>query len=172
MLSHMNRSWKDWLGLIARMVLGIALIWAGLTKVGRLAANVEQVRLYELPLPDWATLVIGYVQPPLEILVGVLLVVGLFTRFSAILGAAAMAVFIVGISWAWAKGLSIDCGCFTPGGLLEEGEKTNYLEDILRDVFFLIAGIWLIVRPSSALSLDGWLFGSKTDYSHTDAIAD
>lgn len=153
-----NYSWRDWLGLAARLVLGIALAWAGLTKVTRLAANVAQVKLFGLPIPDSLATVIGYLQPPLEIIFGVLLVIGLFTRVSAAAGAVAMAAFIFGISWAWSHGLQIDCGCFTPGGELEPGEQNKYLQDIIRDVVFMAAGVWLVVRPSSALSLDRLLF--------------
>lgn len=172
MLASMDRNWKNWLGLAARLILGVSLAWAGLTKVGRLSANVDQVQLYELPIPGWIEVAVGYVQPPLEIIVGLLLIVGLFTRFNAILGTLAMAVFIAGITWAWSMGLSIDCGCFTDGGVLAEGEQHKYLEDILRDVFFMAAGIWLIIRPSSALSLDNYLFSTNADYSQSSELDD
>ena len=54
--------------------------------------------------------------PFVEIVLGVLLVLGLFTRPAAIVSTLLMVAFIIGISQAWARGLTIDCGCFGGGG--------------------------------------------------------
>lgn len=157
-----NRNWPDWVGLIARLILGVALTYAGAIKVGNLNRNVYQVQLYQLPLPQWFEIVVGYAQPFVEIAVGVMLIVGLFTRVNAILGVLAMVVFIFGISWAWAKGLRIDCGCFTPGGVLDPEEETRYVQDILRDIGFMICGLWLAIRPKTPFAVDNWLFKPVT----------
>lgn len=144
--------------MAGRLLLGGGLALAGFMKVGRLEANVDQVRLYELPLPLAAERVIGYTQPFLEITVGLLLLVGLFTRVTAALAVLAMVIFISGISWAWANGLQIDCGCFTPGGTLAPGQQTQYGQDIARDLVMMAGGVWLFIRPRSVLSVDNWLF--------------
>ena len=155
--------WQDWVGLAARLILGGALIWAGAIKVGNPEANVASVQNYQLPLSDGFVQLVGYAQPMVEILVGALLVVGLFTRSMAALGALAMLLFIGGISWAWARGLRIDCGCFSEGGLLAPGEEPKYRQDILRDVGLMACGVWLIIRPRSPLALDNWLSRGGTD---------
>lgn len=144
--------------MAARLILGVALTYAGALKVGNLQANIAQVRLYQLPIPQWVESAIGIVQPFAEIAVGLLLVVGLFTRIVAALGTLAMLVFIAGISWAWSQGLMIDCGCFSAGGVLAPDEETRYVQDIVRDLVFAAAGAWVIVRPQSVLAVDNWLF--------------
>ena len=48
--------------------------------------------------------------------VGLLLVIGLLTRVSAVVLGLLLVAFIVGVGSAWARGLSIDCGCFGGGG--------------------------------------------------------
>ena len=154
---QVTRDWRDWVGLLARLALGFGLAFAGLLKVGRLEANVAQVELYQLPLPHSVITVIGYAQPFFEIAVGVMLMIGLFTRVNAALGVLAMAIFIAGISWAWSNGLRIDCGCFSPGGELPAGEQTRYLQDIARDLAWLACGLWLLVRPRPVLAVDNWL---------------
>lgn len=153
----MTRDWRDWVGLVARLVLGVSLTLAGAMKVGRLEANVAQVELFQLPIPSWFEVLIGYAQPFVEIAVGVLLIIGLFTRINAALGVLAMAAFIGGIAWAWAHGLRIDCGCFSLGGELGADEKTKYVEDILRDLGLAACGLWLWLRPASVGALDTWL---------------
>lgn len=165
-----SRNWQDWIGLIARLILGFALFIAGVLKVGRLEENVQQVLLYQLPFPDsWAT-VIGMAQPFLEILVGALLILGLFTRLAAILGTIAMATFIGGISWAWSHGMTIDCGCFSVGGELPEGANAKYLQDIVRDLGFIVCGVWLWRLPASVLALDTWILAPvKVHYDEPSA---
>lgn len=155
--AQITRCPKDWIGLAARLVLGVGLVYAGALKVGNLERNIAQVELYQLPLPAWLVTIVGTVQPFVEIAIGLMLIVGLFTRVAAILGTLAMAAFIGGISWAWSKGLRIDCGCFTPGGELDASEATRYVQDIVRDLGLGLTGLWLWIRPRSVMTIDNWL---------------
>ncbi len=50
-----------------------------------------------------------------------------------------MVAFIIGISQAWARGLTIDCGCFGGGGQIGAAE-TRYPQEIARDAAFALAG--------------------------------
>ncbi len=148
---------KDVVGLLARLVLGGVLLYAGLTKVLTPVASARAVQAYQI-FPFELAAYIGYALPIIEIIIGALLVVGLFTRASAIAGTLLMVIFIAGIISAWARGLSIDCGCFGGGGEIAP-EDTNYPARIAEDVGFALCGAWLIVRPRSLASLDRVLFG-------------
>jgi hypothetical protein len=64
-------------------------------------------------------------------------------------------VFIAGVTQAWARGLSIDCGCFGGGGAVDPGE-TAYVAELLRDAGFLALAVWLVVRPRTYRSVDRW----------------
>ena len=85
------------------------------TKVGHPLTAQRAVQAYEI-FPDGIANTIGLALPFLEIILGVLLVLGLFTRPAAIAATLLMVAFIIGISQAWARGLTIDCGCFGGGG--------------------------------------------------------
>lgn len=148
---------KDLIGLIARLILGGVLLYAGLTKVLTPVASARAVQAYQI-FPFELAAYIGYALPIIEIIIGGLLVLGLFTRASAIAGTVLMVVFIAGIISAWTRGLSIDCGCFGGGGEIAPGE-TQYLRRTIEDVGFALCGAWLIVRPRSLASLDRVLFG-------------
>ncbi len=142
----------DVVGLLARLVLGGVLIAAGLLKVGSPSASARAVRAYQL-LPFDLAAYVGYALPVVEILVGVLLVVGLFTRASAAVGALLMVAFVIGIASAWARGLTIDCGCFGGGGQIAEAD-TAYPLELARDAGLALCGTWLLVRPRTPFSLD------------------
>jgi len=146
-----------WISVLARLTLGGALLIAGLSSIGDLAQSVRAVQAYELPIPDWAAQAIGYGLPIVEIILSLVIIAGLFTRWASLLAGGLMAAYIAGIASAWARGLSIDCGCFTPGGVLGPQETTKYLEDIIRDVGFLVCAIWLVVFPTSRFSVDSWI---------------
>ena len=90
-----------------------------------------------------------------------------------------MIVFIAAVSSAWARGLSIDCGCFGGGGQVAAGQ-TKYLQEILRDVGLLALaafqgrlgenlwfggvrlGPWLLHPLVLVYALSGSLMISKT----------
>ncbi len=148
---------KDVVGLGARLLLGGVLIWAGASKVGKPLTSERAVQAYEIfpmDLAGW----IGLALPFVEVVLGVLLVLGLFTRPVAIISTLLMLAFIVGISQAWARGLTIDCGCFGGGGQVG-ADETRYPQEIARDAGFVLAGAWLCWRPRSLASLDRILFG-------------
>jgi len=138
--------------LIARLVLGGVLLAAGLLKYKHLDKSQMAVRAYEL-LPISLANVLGIVLPFVEIGIGILLILGAAIRVSSILGAFLMFIFIIGISQAWVRGLSIDCGCFGGGGQVEPG-TANYLPEILRDLGLALLGIYLFRFPQSKFALD------------------
>jgi uncharacterized membrane protein YphA (DoxX/SURF4 family) len=143
---------QPWLTLLFRLVLGGVLLVAGGLKVGNPQKSAMSVRAYELLPIDIANF-FGYVLPWFEIGVGALLILGVAVKISALLGGATMLIFILAISQAWARGLSIDCGCFGGGGAIDPSQ-TKYLEEILRDIGLMLMAIYLYRFPSGRFALD------------------
>lgn len=162
-----GRRWLPWLGFAARHVLGWVLLVFGASKLLNPAAFAVNIRAYQIPfLPFDLTEIMGWALPLLEVIVGLLLVVGLFTRIAAAIGGLLMIAFIIGISSLWVRGIQIDCGC------LEIGKKTttfsywSYFWDILRDIGLLLCAGLLVWRPRTPLSLDNWLLGPTPAAAH------
>jgi uncharacterized membrane protein YphA (DoxX/SURF4 family) len=149
-----------WISTAARVGLAIAFLWAGSTKVGDLAGSARAVNAYQLMSYDSAKIV-GAVQPFLEIALGLLLLAGLAVRLGAAIGAVLVVVFIAGVASAWARGLQIDCGCFSKGGELGAGQVPTYGREILRDLAFLVLAGILLVKPRTRFSMDGLLMGER-----------
>ena len=143
---------QPWFGLVARLSLGGVLFVAGYLKVGTPDKSQMAVRAYEM-LPISVANFLGLILPPVEIVIGALLIVGALTRVMAALGGFTMFVFISAIAQAWARGLNIDCGCFGGGGAVAPGE-TKYLQEILRDIGLVFLAAYLIRYPLTKFSLD------------------
>jgi uncharacterized membrane protein YphA (DoxX/SURF4 family) len=143
---------QPWIGLLARLGLGGVLLYAGYLKAFSPDKSMMAVRAYEL-LPIWLANIFGIVLPWLEIGAGVLLIIGIAVRYVAIFGTTLMIAFVIAISQAWARGLSIDCGCFGDGGAIDPSQ-TKYLETILRDLGFALLGFYLIRYPLTKFALE------------------
>jgi uncharacterized membrane protein YphA (DoxX/SURF4 family) len=141
-----------WIGLAARLALGGVLFTAGAIKIPTPYKAAAAMRAYEL-LPNSLASFFGYILPWFEVGLGLLLILGVATRISGLIGALLMVLFIGAIASAWARGLSIDCGCFGGGGQIDPSQ-TKYLEEIIRDIGLAICGCYLYFRPYSRFALD------------------
>lgn len=141
-----------WLTLLGRLVLGGVLFVAGYLKVGNSAKSQMAVRAYEV-LPISVANLLGEILPWLEIGAGLLLILGVAVKWSSIFAAALMLIFVAAISQAWARGLSIDCGCFGGGGQVAAGQ-TRYLEEILRDLGLAFIAFYLIRYPLGRFGIE------------------
>ncbi len=147
---------REWFGLLARLVTGGVWIYAGAVKLPDPYLSVASVRAYDL-LPEAIVPTVGYLLPVLEIVVGLTLVLGLLTRGSAVVSAVLLVAFIIGIASVWARGMTIDCGCFGTGGY-DPDAASKYPWEIARDSGLLLLSLFLVARPRSRWSLDGHLF--------------
>ena len=148
--------WQPWLSTVARLFLAGVFLFAGWPKLIDSEGTVRSVRAFRL-LPEALVVPFGYALPLVELVIAVLLIAGLFTRIVAVVTCGMMVMFLFGISSAWARGLSIECGCFGNTGSLVVNPVPGYIQDILRDTGFLVVALCLARWPSSRWSLDRFL---------------
>ena len=143
-----------WIGLAFRLILAAVLIYAGVVKVFEPDGARNAILAYRIFDADIAS-VLGWALPIGEIIIGLLLLVGLFVRWAGLATALLMTGFIIGIASVWMHGYNIDCGCFGGGGdITDEGKNWRYLSEILRDLLFTGMGVWLVAWPVTALGLE------------------
>lgn len=142
----------DVVGLLVR--LGLAGIWlvSGALKIADSIRTAVAVDAYDV-LPTTAVPVVAAVLPVFELALGALLLVGVGTRAAAVVSALLLVVFLAGLGQAWARGLSIDCGCFGGGGPVAPGQEA-YGTELVRDLGFLALAGWLAIRPRTPFALD------------------
>ena len=145
------------------MVLGSILVLSGMTKLGVPAAFTVSIDSYEMPLPTLLVQVMSVALPPLELLLGVWLLIGLFTRFSAAVSGGLMVIFLIAMVQAALRGLDPNCGCVAgaegnplgnamvaalgPIGDWLTNERVG-LGSIARDVVFLLMALHLWFVPT------------------------
>jgi uncharacterized membrane protein YphA (DoxX/SURF4 family) len=148
------RAWTPWIATVVRLGLAVVWAWAARAKILDPSGAVLSVRAYRL-LPEALVHPVGYALPFLELAVAVLLAAGIATRLAAGTSAGLLLVFMAGIASAWARGLQIDCGCFSTGGAATGVGAAQYLGELLRDTGLLLLSLALVWRPESRLALGG-----------------
>lgn len=143
--------YSAWISLVGRLVLGGTLFYAGALKVTHPYTSAAAVRAYRL-LPNNVANAIGYVLPWIEIGIALALILGLGVRICAVISVILFMAFVGGIGSAWARGLTIDCGCFGGGGQVAAG-ATKYWQEMMRDMGLIIIAGYLIWRPKSKFAL-------------------
>ncbi len=140
-----------WVSLLAR--LGLAAVWlaSGAIKAADPLQAVVAVRAYQL-LPESMVTPFANALPFVEIGLGLLLLCGVGVRPVAVVSLVVLVGFIAGVSSVWARGLSIDCGCFGGGGVGDVG-PWDYAVEIVRDLGFMVLAGWLVYRPLSPVAL-------------------
>ena len=150
----MNRA-QPWLTLFARLILGGVLVAAGWLKVFDTFESKASVRAYDL-LPIGLANLLGTVLPAFEIGLGLLILLGIWSRAMALIGTALMIFFVIAIAQAWIRGLPINCGCFGNGGLTADGKVNHwtYFSEIIRDLGLILCGIYIYRNPVGKFALD------------------
>jgi uncharacterized membrane protein YphA (DoxX/SURF4 family) len=153
------------LGLAIRLAAAGIWLAAGGAKIADLTHFHAQVDQYRL-LPGVLEAPFAYTLPFVEVLIGLYLLAGLLTRLAAVLACVLMVLFLIAQGQAWARGLSLDCGCF--GTLTHERIG---LWTILRDVALGLPTLILAVRPARLISLDHKLLGLPDRFANHPAPA-
>ncbi len=122
---------------LLRLALGTSMLVHGLVRIGaHFGPFVEQTahQFAVSPIPGSLVRISAMLIPPVELLIGVLLILGLWTRFALVLGSLEMCALIVGT------------------GILAQWEIVAIQ---LAYAFFF--STLLHYSESNAASLDGWL---------------
>ncbi|KKO81060.1 DoxX family membrane protein [Corynebacterium minutissimum] len=141
----------DIISAFARFYMAYVWIKAGASKLTDQLAVSQSIKAYEIFTPEWSHY-LSYLIGPLEICGGLLLLLGLFLRPSAWVGQIVLVLFMIGVAQAWARGLGIDCGCFSVSPD-EDAQVMNYMMTLLRDVFYSVLMVWTIKRPFTKFAL-------------------
>jgi uncharacterized membrane protein YphA (DoxX/SURF4 family)/thiol-disulfide isomerase/thioredoxin len=137
--------------LLARAVLALVFLIAGVAKLADLDASRDTVEAFGFTLP--VARVVGTVLPFSEITVGLGLLIQESSRWAAVAAIVLLAGFTAAVGRALAQGNRPDCNCFGQLTSQAVGAPT-----IARNVVFLLIGA-LVVWRAPGDSLSGWTSG-------------
>jgi putative oxidoreductase len=139
--------------LVSRLVLGGVFLVAGATKIPDPGGLAASIRSYELSLPEWIVSLSAHALPYLEVMLGLYLLAGLFTKVFAWATTGLTALFLLALLQGALRGLEIDCGCFGSSA----GETSSLWLAVARDVGLLLLGLHLALAPVGSFSVDALL---------------
>jgi uncharacterized membrane protein YphA (DoxX/SURF4 family) len=94
-----------------RLVVGGVFIWAGILKILEPLEFAQNIANYRVVSRD-ISFFLALVLPWLEVLCGILVILGIFRSASSLLLSGMLGVFLVLITVTILRGLDVDCGCF------------------------------------------------------------
>jgi len=131
--------WEKILFDLIRIGLGFIFIYASIDKIFNPATFAKVIYHYRV-LPVELVNLAAIIMPWLEISLGIFLIFGIWIRASAILSGLFTFFFIILMGSAMARGLNIECGCFS---LNPEAALVGWRR-IIEDVFMLAGFVYLV----------------------------
>lgn len=147
-----QHSFNFWVELLLRVVLGGVLLVAGGLKLFHMPLMADSIINYQI-MPEAYVNLAAIILPPMEILVGLGLIAGLFYDGALLIATSLFAVFWISVAYAMSQGYDIDCGCFGTANVTRVG-----LLALGRNTLLLLGSVLLWVLNGSRCRIDNlWL---------------
>jgi len=168
-MSSPQRSPLNWIESVVlqmplRVGLGGLFVYAAFMKLGNIQAFAFAIKGFKVVDADkHGHLIISaaYTMPWIEMIAGVLLVLGIWTRAASLTIALMLVFFIAALLHViYTPGIDADCSCFGDMNLV--CSATVGWCQVNRDLVMLLPAIYLIWRGGGILSLDS-LFKPSSD---------
>ena len=130
----MQRSWltSEWLTIRVQLALGAIFVVAAWPKIADPPSFAHMIYNYRI-LPGALINFSALVMPWVELLCGLALIIGVWTRAARTIIALLLLTFMTAIAINLARGNAIDCGCFD----VSAAGKTY--EERIHDMWFVLA---------------------------------
>lgn len=129
-----------YLALAARLVMAGVFMYASFDKIRHPAEFAEAVYNYQL-LPDFLINLSALILPWFELILGVLLLLGIWMPGSVVAINLLMVTFLTALVINKARGLNISCGCFSTKATVDG--LIGWV--VFRDVIFFVISLYLFV---------------------------
>lgn len=138
---------NKYLLFLFRIILGLVFIYSGIIKIIDTAGFSNSIYNYKL-LPDFLINFSAIILPWIELMAGLLIILGITVKENALIINLMLTLFIIAIIINLFRGLDINCGCFGTGN----GTKIG-LAKLIENSILLFMGISLMLFNSEILSV-------------------
>jgi len=153
----LNHPAHSWVGLSVRVVVGVVFIYASISKIARPMDFAWNIAMYQM-IHYKNIYLVALILPWVELICGVTLICGLWTRGSAVVVCGMCVMFI----WALVHAITHEiemtgCGCFSQAGAkaLKAHRSTVGTSLLYRDIATLVATGYVWIFDSGRIGLDG-----------------
>jgi putative oxidoreductase len=152
----MNRHLPPQLVCIVRFILGLVFLYASVGKILDPKAFAENLIAYRIFDSPQMLKYVAVTLPWIEWICGICLILGVFVRSVSALATLLLITFLAGMISALLRGLEIHCGCFG------SPQETIGAFSLLRDGFFCLVSLIVLLSPVDPYSLQGFLHDRRT----------
>jgi len=144
--------------LIFRLVVGFIFLSFGASKIGIADQFAADIAKYAI-MPEFSLNIVAMVLPWLEIVVGILLILGVRLRASAIFSILLLLTFISFVGFAMMMGFDINCGCSSTNP-----QKVG-IPKLLENSGLMILSAVIFLFPNQKFTLEEFVGNSTNEQS-------
>ena len=137
-------SYRTYLMFLARVLLGIMWVIAGIEKIADPAQFSREISNYHL-LPFGIENTVAIILPWMELFIGLSLIFGLYVNSASFISSILMVIFILFIAQAMFRGFNIECGCG-----LKEGQMVGWGK-IFENTLYFLGSYFILIRKENFL---------------------
>ena len=125
----------DPIELLFRIIVGGIFIYAGILKINDLQSFELSIRNYQILNDPWVG-ILAMTLPPLEIILGISILIKFLYQGALLIACMTMSVFIASLLSLLARNIDINCGCL--------GLNTSVQIQIMIDILIVLMCIFLM----------------------------
>ena len=150
-VKNINIPKNEYINLAIRIIVGLVFIVTGTSKIVDPTLFAREISNYDMMFPPFINL-IAIVLPWVELVVGILFICGIRIKANTILLAAMLLVFNIAVATAWARGLDINCGCYS-----NIAEQTVGIQKLAENFAMIAILAFVYFFPNNKLSLEHYI---------------
>ncbi|HRP01512.1 MAG TPA: MauE/DoxX family redox-associated membrane protein [Candidatus Kapabacteria bacterium] len=144
------------LQLLMRLIIGFIFLAFGASKLGISEKFASDIAKYAI-MPEFSLNLISIILPWVEIVIGILLILGVRLRANALIATTLMVLFICFVSFAMIMGYDINCGCSSTNP-----QKVGFPK-LLENSGLLLLSILIYMFPNKKFTLEEFIINSTNE---------
>lgn len=142
------------LSFLFRVAVGVVFLYAAIGKIDNPNAFFKEISNYNL-FPTFLSQVFAIIIPWFELILGIFLIFGVRLRTTSFISCILLTAFTLLVISAWARGLNINCGCFS--------HHIEYvgLKKVIENLLLIGASLFTFFFPERVISLENFILSGS-----------
>lgn len=143
-----RRTHREIINFLSRIFLGVVFLYASIGKIYEPNIFLKEIKNYRV-FPEILAQIFAITIPWYELILAFFLIFGIRLRTTSLLLFILLFSFTVLVISAWARGLNINCGCFS--------HYVEYvgLRKVIENLIMMLLSLFIFLFPRSVFSIEG-----------------